>query len=39
VLLVDDDDNVNRLLASRLQKCGIDMIYAEDALRVSGCLP
>jgi CheY-like chemotaxis protein len=31
VLLVDDDDNVNRLLASRLQKCGIDMIYAEDA--------
>jgi CheY-like chemotaxis protein len=31
VLLVDDDDEVNRLLASRLEKCGLDVIYAPDA--------
>jgi CheY-like chemotaxis protein len=31
VLLVDDDDDVNRLLSSRLGKCGIDVAYAPDA--------
>jgi CheY-like chemotaxis protein len=31
VLLVDDDNDVNLLLASRLGKCGIDVAYAPDA--------
>jgi CheY-like chemotaxis protein len=31
VLLVDDDDEVNRFLASRLEKCGLEVIYATDA--------
>jgi DNA-binding response OmpR family regulator len=31
VLLVDDDNHVNRLLSSRLGKCGIDVTYAPDA--------
>lgn len=31
VLLVDDDSDVNRMLASRLAKCGIDVTYAADA--------
>jgi CheY-like chemotaxis protein len=31
VLLVDDDNDVNRFLASRLEKCGLDVIYAPDA--------
>jgi CheY-like chemotaxis protein len=31
VLLVDDDSDVNRMLASRLAKCGIDVMYASDA--------
>lgn len=31
VLLVDDDNDVNRMLASRLAKCGIDVTYAPDA--------
>jgi CheY-like chemotaxis protein len=31
VLLVDDDNDVNRLLSSRLGKCGIDVAYAPDA--------
>ena len=31
VLLIDDDDDVNRFLASRLEKCGIDMAYAPNA--------
>ena len=31
VLLVDDDDSVNRFFSSRLEKCGIDVAYAADA--------
>lgn len=31
VLLVDDDNDVNRFLSSRLEKCGIEMVYASDA--------
>jgi len=31
VLLVDDDNEVNRFLASRLEKCGLELIYATDA--------
>jgi CheY-like chemotaxis protein len=31
VLLVDDDNDINRFLASRLEKCGLDMQYASDA--------
>jgi DNA-binding response OmpR family regulator len=31
VLLVDDDNDVNRFLTSRLEKCGIDVAYASDA--------
>jgi CheY-like chemotaxis protein len=31
VLLVDDDNDINLLLASRLAKCGIDVAYAPDA--------
>jgi CheY-like chemotaxis protein len=31
VLLVDDDSDVNRFLASRLEKCGLDVKYACDA--------
>jgi CheY-like chemotaxis protein len=31
VLLVDDDDNVNRFLTSRLEKCGLEVRYASDA--------
>jgi CheY-like chemotaxis protein len=33
VLLVDDDDDINRLLSSRLGKCGIDVTYAPDAVQ------
>jgi CheY-like chemotaxis protein len=31
VLLVDDDSDINRFLASRLEKCGLDVKYASDA--------
>jgi CheY-like chemotaxis protein len=31
ILLVDDDNDVNLLLSSRLAKCGIDITYAPDA--------
>ena len=31
VLLVDDDNDINRFLASRLEKCGVDVGYAGDA--------
>jgi CheY-like chemotaxis protein len=31
VLLVDDDNDINRFLASRLEKCGLDVQYASDA--------
>ena len=31
VLLVDDDSDVNRFLTSRLEKCGIEVVYAADA--------
>ncbi|HTO60879.1 MAG TPA: response regulator [Bradyrhizobium sp.] len=31
VLLVDDDDDVRHFLASRLEKCGLDVQYAKDA--------
>jgi CheY-like chemotaxis protein len=31
VLLVDDDEDINRFLNSRLDKCGIDVQYACDA--------
>jgi CheY-like chemotaxis protein len=31
VLLVDDDSDIHRLLGSRLQKCGIDIVCAADA--------
>lgn len=31
LLLVDDDEDVNRYLATRLQKCGFDVHYACDA--------
>ena len=31
VLLIDDDSDVNRMLSSRLGKCGIDVAYAADA--------
>jgi CheY-like chemotaxis protein len=31
VLLVDDDDDINQFLSSRLEKCGIDVQYASDA--------
>jgi CheY-like chemotaxis protein len=31
VLLVDDDNDVNRFLASRLEKCGLEVKYASDA--------
>ena len=33
VLLIDDDSDVNRFLASRLEKCGLDVKYASDALQ------
>jgi CheY-like chemotaxis protein len=33
VLLVDDDNDINRFLASRLEKCGVDVKYASDALQ------
>jgi CheY-like chemotaxis protein len=33
VLLVDDDKDVNRFLTSRLEKCGIEVIYAPDAVQ------
>jgi CheY-like chemotaxis protein len=33
VLLVDDDKDVNRFLTSRLEKCGIDVVYAPDAVQ------
>jgi CheY-like chemotaxis protein len=31
VLLVDDDNDINRFLTSRLEKCGLDVDYASDA--------
>jgi CheY-like chemotaxis protein len=31
VLLVDDDGDINQFLASRLEKCGLDVQYASDA--------
>jgi CheY-like chemotaxis protein len=31
VLLVDDDNDVNRFLTSRLEKCGFEVKYASDA--------
>jgi CheY-like chemotaxis protein len=31
VLLIDDDDDINRFLTSRLKKCGLDVKYASDA--------
>jgi CheY-like chemotaxis protein len=31
VLLVDDDDSINRYLATRLEKCGLHVQYASDA--------
>jgi CheY-like chemotaxis protein len=31
VLLIDDDNDVNRFLTSRLEKCGLDVKYACDA--------
>jgi CheY-like chemotaxis protein len=31
VLLVDDDNDINRFLTSRLEKCGLDVQYAPDA--------
>jgi CheY-like chemotaxis protein len=31
VLLVDDDNDINRFLSSRLEKCGVDVQYASDA--------
>jgi CheY-like chemotaxis protein len=31
VLLIDDDNDVNRFLTSRLEKCGIEVAYAADA--------
>jgi CheY-like chemotaxis protein len=31
VLLVDDDPAVERFLSSRLEKCGVDVLYASDA--------
>jgi CheY-like chemotaxis protein len=33
VLLVDDDNDVNRFLGSRLEKCGIELAYASDAVQ------
>jgi CheY-like chemotaxis protein len=33
VLLVDDDNDVNRFLTSRLEKCGVDVAYAQDAIQ------
>jgi CheY-like chemotaxis protein len=33
VVLVDDDDDINRFLTSRLEKCGVDVKYASDALQ------
>jgi CheY-like chemotaxis protein len=33
VLLIDDDNDVNRFLTSRLEKCGLDVKYASDAQR------
>jgi CheY-like chemotaxis protein len=32
VLLVDDDLDVKRFLTSRLEKCGVDVLYASDAM-------
>lgn len=31
VLLIDDDPQINLFLSSRLEKCGIELIYASDA--------
>jgi CheY-like chemotaxis protein len=33
MLLVDDDNDVNRFLTSRLEKCGIEVAYAPDAVQ------
>jgi CheY-like chemotaxis protein len=30
VLLIDDDNDINRFLTSRLEKCGLDVKYASD---------
>jgi CheY-like chemotaxis protein len=32
VLLIDDDPDVGKFLASRLEKCGVEMIYAGNAV-------
>jgi CheY-like chemotaxis protein len=31
ILLIDDDNDINRFLSSRLEKCGLDVQYACDA--------
>jgi CheY-like chemotaxis protein len=31
ILLIDDDNDINRFLTSRLEKCGLDVQYACDA--------
>jgi CheY-like chemotaxis protein len=31
VLLIDDDNDINRFLTSRLEKCGLEVKYASDA--------
>jgi CheY-like chemotaxis protein len=31
VLLIDDDNDINRFLTSRLERCGLDVKYASDA--------
>jgi CheY-like chemotaxis protein len=33
VLLVDDDPDIQMHLSSRLRKCGVDMLYAPDAVQ------
>jgi CheY-like chemotaxis protein len=36
VLLVDDDNDIHRMLSSRLEKCGIDIAYASDGHNALG---
>ena len=33
VLLIDDDPDIEKFFASRLHKCGVDMLYAPDAVQ------
>ncbi len=33
VLLVDDDPDIEKFFSSRLQKCGVDMLYAPNAVQ------